>query len=78
MYIYFLLVSSAATVLPESSMSASNWKKRCEDEWGLQGVPMPDSLDWKSVYDAKPFGRNLIKNPSPYGTNSNQTVVEFS
>uniref|UniRef100_A0A8C6TFI5 P1, F-box associated domain containing n=1 Tax=Neogobius melanostomus TaxID=47308 RepID=A0A8C6TFI5_9GOBI len=63
MRLYFLIVHCA---LWGSSMSA-NWKKRCEDEWGLQGVPMPDSVDWKSVYDAKPFGRNFLKNSSPYG-----------
>ncbi|XP_068577272.1 F-box only protein 50 isoform X3 [Cebidichthys violaceus] len=45
----------------------SEWRKRCENEWSLQGAPMPDSLDWKSVYDAKPLGRNLLKNPSPHG-----------
>lgn len=28
---------------------------------------MPDGLDWKSVYEAKPFGRNLLMNPAPYG-----------
>lgn len=28
---------------------------------------MPDSVDWKFVYEAKPFGRNLLKNPAPYG-----------
>lgn len=28
---------------------------------------MPDSVDWKSVYEAKPLGRNLLKNPSPLG-----------
>ncbi|XP_068456886.1 F-box only protein 50 [Clinocottus analis] len=45
----------------------AEWKKRCEAEWSLQGAPMPDSLDWKSVYDAKPLGRNMLKNPSPNG-----------
>nr|ADD84669.1 nonspecific cytotoxic cell receptor protein-1 [Epinephelus coioides] len=48
-------------------MSVAEWKKRCETEWSLQGAPMPDSLDWKSVYDAKPFGRNLLRNPAPHG-----------
>uniref|UniRef100_A0A668S529 FBA domain-containing protein n=1 Tax=Oreochromis aureus TaxID=47969 RepID=A0A668S529_OREAU len=48
-------------------MSAAEWKKKCEEEWSLQGAPMPDGLDWKSVYEAKPFGRNLLKNPAPYG-----------
>lgn len=50
------------------TMSAAEWKKKCEEEWSLQGAPMPDGLDWKSVYEAKPFGRNLLKNPAPYGT----------
>ncbi|XP_069396041.1 F-box only protein 50-like [Paralichthys olivaceus] len=48
-------------------MSAAEWKKKCEAEWSLQGAPLPDSLDWKSVYEAKPLGRNLLKNPSPLG-----------
>ncbi|KAK5888159.1 hypothetical protein CesoFtcFv8_016687 [Champsocephalus esox] len=45
----------------------SEWKQRCESEWSLQGAPMPGSLDWKSVFDARPLGRNLLKNPSPHG-----------
>ena len=49
-------------------MSTAEWKKKCEVEWGLQGAPMPDSLDWKSVYEAKPFNKNLLRNPSPHGT----------
>uniref|UniRef100_A0A087YJW9 P1, F-box associated domain containing n=1 Tax=Poecilia formosa TaxID=48698 RepID=A0A087YJW9_POEFO len=48
-------------------MSAAEWKQKCEAEWGLQGAPMPDAVDWKSVYEAKPLGRNLLKNPSPIG-----------
>ena len=50
------------------TMSAAEWKQRCEAEWSLQGATMPDSVDWKSVYEAKPLGRNLLKNPSPHGT----------
>ncbi|XP_034539771.1 F-box only protein 50-like [Notolabrus celidotus] len=45
------------------TMCASEWKKKCEEEWGLQGALMPDNLDWESVYEA----RNLLKNPSPHG-----------
>ncbi|KAF3706766.1 F-box only protein 50 NCC receptor protein 1 [Channa argus] len=48
-------------------MSAADWKKKCEAEWSLQGAPMPDSLDWKSIYEARPLGRNLLKNPAPHG-----------
>uniref|UniRef100_A0A3B3ZYS2 FBA domain-containing protein n=1 Tax=Periophthalmus magnuspinnatus TaxID=409849 RepID=A0A3B3ZYS2_9GOBI len=48
-------------------MCSGEWKKKCKDEWGLQGAPMPDNVDWRSVYEAKPFNRNLLKNPSPYG-----------
>ncbi|XP_042355988.1 F-box only protein 50 [Plectropomus leopardus] len=48
-------------------MSAAEWKQKCEAEWSLQGAPMPDSLDWKAVNDAKPFRRNFLKNPSPHG-----------
>lgn len=56
-------------------MSAAEWKKKCEDEWSLQGAPMPDGLDWKSVYEAKPLGRNFLKNPSPHGTTTTLTHV---
>lgn len=28
---------------------------------------MPDTVDFKSVFEAKSFGRNLLKNSSPYG-----------
>ncbi|XP_069575678.1 F-box only protein 50 [Brachyistius frenatus] len=48
-------------------MSAAEWKERCEAEWSLQGAPMPDGLDWKSVYEARPLGRNFLKNPAPHG-----------
>ncbi|XP_023273450.1 F-box only protein 50 [Seriola lalandi dorsalis] len=46
---------------------SAEWRTRCEAEWTLHGAPMPDSLDWKRVYEAKPFGRNLLKNPAPHG-----------
>ncbi|CAL1573996.1 unnamed protein product [Knipowitschia caucasica] len=45
----------------------SEWKQRCAEEWGLQSASLPDSVDWKSVHEAQPFNRNLLKNPSPYG-----------
>ncbi|CAN9501519.1 unnamed protein product [Ophioblennius macclurei] len=45
----------------------SDWKKTFEAEWSLHGAPMPDGRDWKSVYEARPLGRNLLKNPAPYG-----------
>lgn len=47
----------------------AEWKKKCEVEWNLKelGIPMPDSVEWKSVYESKPFGRNLLKNPAPHG-----------
>ncbi|XP_071317508.1 F-box only protein 50 [Trachinotus anak] len=48
-------------------MSAAEWRTRCETEWSLRGAPMPDSVDWKAVHEAKPLGRNLLKNPSPHG-----------
>ncbi|XP_040035979.2 F-box only protein 50 [Gasterosteus aculeatus] len=54
----------------------SEWKKRCAEEWSLQGAPMPDSQDWKSVYDAKPLGRNLLKNPSPHGVSKDTPPPE--
>uniref|UniRef100_A0A8C1R3U2 F-box only protein 50-like n=1 Tax=Cyprinus carpio TaxID=7962 RepID=A0A8C1R3U2_CYPCA len=50
---------------------AADWKQKCDSEWqlGAHGVPMPDSVDWKSVFEKKPFERNLLQNPSPYGVN---------
>ncbi|XP_035481292.2 F-box only protein 50 [Scophthalmus maximus] len=48
-------------------MSAAEFRKKFEAEWSLIGAPMPDSLDWKSVYEAKPLGRNLLRNPAPFG-----------
>lgn len=54
---------------------ATDWKKKCDSQWqlGAHGVPMPASVDWKSVYEKKPFQRNLLKNPSPYGNDVTQT-----
>ncbi|KAK2911934.1 hypothetical protein Q8A67_004067 [Cirrhinus molitorella] len=48
---------------------AADWKHKCDSQWqlGAHGVPMPDSVDWKSVFEKKPFERNLLQNPSPYG-----------
>ncbi|XP_030009162.1 F-box only protein 50-like [Sphaeramia orbicularis] len=57
-------------------MSAAEWRKRCEDEWGLKGAPMPDGLDWKAVYEAKPFGRNLLKNSTPHGLSKDNPPPE--
>ncbi|XP_047462065.1 F-box only protein 50 [Mugil cephalus] len=57
-------------------MSAAEWKKKCESEWGLQGAPMPDCLDWKSVYESRPLGRNLLKNPMPYGLSKDNPPPE--
>ncbi|XP_056264377.1 F-box only protein 50 [Pseudoliparis swirei] len=62
------------SVRPHRTMP--DWKKRCEAEWSLQGAPMPDSLDWKSVYDAKPLGRNMLKNPSPNGVSKDTSPPE--
>lgn len=47
----------------------ADWKQKCDAEWNLaaHGVPLPDDVDWKSVYEKKPLERNLLKNPSPYG-----------
>lgn len=55
-------------------MSSAEWKAKCEAEWGLQGAPIPDSLNWESVFEAKPFGRNFLRNPCPYGTSSVSVV----
>ncbi|NP_001187013.1 F-box only protein 50 [Ictalurus punctatus] len=45
------------------------WKQKCDSEWQLaaNGAPLPDDVDWKSVYEKKPLERNLLKNPSPHG-----------
>ncbi|XP_034540401.1 F-box only protein 50-like [Notolabrus celidotus] len=56
----------------------AEWKKKCEVEWGLQGAPMPDGLDWKSTYEAKPLGRNLLKNPSPHGVSKDEPESDES
>ncbi|KAB5522732.1 hypothetical protein PHYPO_G00162840 [Pangasianodon hypophthalmus] len=47
----------------------ADWKQKCDSEWQLaaNGVPLPDNVDWKSVYEKKPLERNLLKNPSPHG-----------
>uniref|UniRef100_A0AAY4EU40 FBA domain-containing protein n=1 Tax=Denticeps clupeoides TaxID=299321 RepID=A0AAY4EU40_9TELE len=50
-------------------MGAGPWKGKCAALFGLQGVSLPDGVDWKSVYEKKPLGRNLLKNPAPQGTN---------
>lgn len=51
-------------------MAANDWKQKCGSELKLEEnkLPMPDTVDWKSVYEKKPLGRNLLKNPSPFGT----------
>ncbi|KAJ8347949.1 hypothetical protein SKAU_G00265380 [Synaphobranchus kaupii] len=49
-------------------MAASDWKNKCKLEWSLgDDIPMPDTVDWKTIYEKKPFGRNLLKNPAPFG-----------
>ncbi|XP_026184140.1 F-box only protein 50 [Mastacembelus armatus] len=63
-------------IVSARTMSSAEWKKRCEVEWGLQGAPMPDSLNWKSIYEAKPLGRNLLRNPSPLGLSKDSLPPE--
>ncbi|XP_034034818.1 F-box only protein 50 [Thalassophryne amazonica] len=53
-----------------------DWKSKCAEEWSLHGAPMPDSVDWKSVYEAKPLGRNLLKNPAPHGVSKDAPPPE--
>ncbi|XP_023668727.1 F-box only protein 50 [Paramormyrops kingsleyae] len=50
-------------------MAANDWKQKYGSELKLEEnkLPMPDTVDWKSVYEKKPLGRNLLKNPSPFG-----------
>uniref|UniRef100_A0AAV2JFP5 FBA domain-containing protein n=1 Tax=Knipowitschia caucasica TaxID=637954 RepID=A0AAV2JFP5_KNICA len=55
---------------------SSEWKQRCAEEWGLQSAPFPDSVDWKFVYEAQPFNRNLLKNPSPYAVSHDSASGE--
>ncbi|KAJ7984809.1 hypothetical protein DPEC_G00358620 [Dallia pectoralis] len=57
-------------------MANSEWKKKCETEWDLKGISLSDTVDWKSVYDANPFGRNLLKNPAPHGVSHNSPPPE--
>lgn len=47
----------------------AEWKDKCDNEFHLQagGISMPDGVDWKNVYEKKPIGRNLLKNPAPHG-----------
>lgn len=47
----------------------ADWKQKYNAEWQLEakGVPLPDNVDWKTVYEKKPLERNLLKNPSPHG-----------
>lgn len=52
-------------------MTSNEWKNRCEQEWNIKGISMPETVNWKFVYDAKPFGRNLLKNPAPHGVTHN-------
>ncbi|CAJ1064603.1 F-box only protein 50-like [Xyrichtys novacula] len=56
-----------------SAKPISDWKEKCEREWGLRGAPMPDNLDWESVYGAQPFQRNLLKNYSPHGLSKDRS-----
>ncbi|TSO37092.1 F-box only protein 50 [Bagarius yarrelli] len=48
----------------------ADWKQKCDSEWKLtaSGVHLPDDVNWKTVYEKKPLGRNLLKNPSPFGS----------
>lgn len=63
------LVSAVCGLQGKQSEMAADWKQKCDSQWqlGAHGVPMPDSVDWKSVFEKKPFERNLLQNPSPYG-----------
>ncbi|XP_028838187.1 F-box only protein 50 [Denticeps clupeoides] len=54
----------------------SEWKGKCAALFGLQGVSLPDGVDWKSVYEKKPLGRNLLKNPAPQGATLDQPPPE--
>ncbi|XP_020320749.1 F-box only protein 50 [Oncorhynchus kisutch] len=57
-------------------MATNEWKKRCETEWNIKGISMPDGVDWKFVYEAKPFGRNLLRNPAPHGVSQDSSPPE--
>ncbi|XP_062844448.1 F-box only protein 50 [Trichomycterus rosablanca] len=47
----------------------AEWKQKCDSKWqlGANGVPLPDGLDWKTVFEKKPLGRNLLVNAAPLG-----------
>jgi len=55
-----------------TNMSGGDWRAKCQREWGLDGAATPDDggIDWKSVFESKPLGRNLLRNPAPYGMTS--------
>ncbi|XP_037543556.1 F-box only protein 50 [Nematolebias whitei] len=57
-------------------MSAVDWRKKCEAEWALQAAAMPDGVDWKSVFEARPLDRNLLKNPAPFGLSKDSPPPE--
>ncbi|CAF94966.1 unnamed protein product, partial [Tetraodon nigroviridis] len=57
-------------------MSDAEWRARCVSDWGLQGAALPGAPDWRSAYEAQPFGRNLLRNPSPYGVSKDVALPE--
>ncbi|KAI4905917.1 hypothetical protein NFI96_021201 [Prochilodus magdalenae] len=53
----------------KEALMAEEWKQKCDQLWqlGAKGVPAPDGVDWKAVYEKKPLERNLLRNPAPHG-----------
>ncbi|XP_060768337.1 F-box only protein 50 [Neoarius graeffei] len=56
----------------------ADWKQKCDSEWQLaaHGIPLPDDVDWKSVFEKKPLERNLLKNSAPYGLSHDTPLPE--
>ncbi|XP_041947495.1 F-box only protein 50 [Alosa sapidissima] len=74
MMIPFLISLTGITV----GGTMADWKEKCENEYHLKsnGISMPDSVDWKLVYEKKPLGRNLLKNPAPHGVTHHEPPPE--
>ncbi|XP_005987938.1 F-box only protein 50 [Latimeria chalumnae] len=55
--------------MSSSGADQESWRLKCEKEWKLKerNVPVPQNLDWESIYRKGPFDRNFIKNPAPEG-----------
>ncbi|KAL7838719.1 hypothetical protein AOLI_G00271230 [Acnodon oligacanthus] len=57
---------------------ADEWRQKCDQLWqlGANGVPTPHGVDWKAVFEKKPLGRNLLRNPAPHGVSHSSPPPE--